>query len=247
MKKLVAVTALFVLCVPAFVLAQDASEKPAATQPAAATQSQPSPFKTEMDKVSYAIGVNIARGMKQQIPDVNTEMLSQGIKEGVAGNPKLNEQEVMQTLMAFSTTMRAKQEQKQAEAGKENKEKGEALLAKNAKEEGVKVTASGLQYEVLKEGDGPRPAATDRVTVHYRGTLLSGKEFDSSYGRGQPTTFPLNRVIPGWTEGVQLMKVGSKFRFFVPTNLAYGERGAGAVIGPNEALVFEVELLGINQ
>jgi FKBP-type peptidyl-prolyl cis-trans isomerase len=124
---------------------------------------------------------------------------------------------------------------------------GQAFLKENAKKPGVVVTASGLQYLVLTKGDGPKPAATDRVTVNYRGTLINGTEFDSSYKRGQPATFPLNRVIPGWTEGVQLMPVGSKYRFFIPPELAYGKRGAGGLIGPDATLVFEVELLGIEK
>jgi FKBP-type peptidyl-prolyl cis-trans isomerase len=247
MKKLLAVTALSVLCISALVLAQEASDspadKPAATQPAAATQTQPSEFKTEMDKVSYAIGVNIARGMKQQIPDVNTDMLSKGIKEGVAGTAKLNEQEVMQTLMAFSQTMRARQEQKQAEEGKTNKEKGEAFLAENAKKEGVKTTASGLQYKVIKEGDGPKPKATDTVEVKYRGTLVDGTEFDSS--KDQTVTFPVNGVIKGWTEALQLMPVGSQWQLVIPSDLAYGERQAGPQIGPNATLIFDVTLVSI--
>jgi FKBP-type peptidyl-prolyl cis-trans isomerase FkpA len=127
-----------------------------------------------------------------------------------------------------------------------NSEKGEAFLAENAKKEGVKTTASGLQYKVLKEGDGKSPQATDTVSVHYRGTLLDGTEFDSSIKRGQPAEFPLNRVIPGWTEGVQLMKVGAKYQFTIPSKLAYGERGTpGGPIPPNSTLIFEVELLAI--
>jgi FKBP-type peptidyl-prolyl cis-trans isomerase len=125
----------------------------------------------------------------------------------------------------------------------ENKTAGEAFLAENAKKPNVKVTASGLQYLVLQEGTGASPSATDNVTVHYQGTTIDGKEFDSSYGRGAPATFPLNRVIPGWTEGLQLMKEGAKYRFFIPSNLAYGERGAGRDIGPNSTLIFDVELI----
>ncbi len=125
------------------------------------------------------------------------------------------------------------------------KEKGEQYLAENAKKETVKTTASGLQYEVLTEGTGKSPSATDTVKVHYRGTLIDGTEFDSSYSRGEPAEFPLNRVIPGWTEGVQLMKEGAKYRFVIPSQLAYGSRGAGPVIGPDETLIFEVELLEV--
>lgn len=127
----------------------------------------------------------------------------------------------------------------------ENKAAGEAFLAENAKKPGVKTTASGLQYEVLTEGSGAAPKASDNVTVHYRGTTINGEEFDSSYGRGEPLTFPLNRVIPGWTEGLQLMKEGAKYRLYIPSDLAYGERGAGGVIGPNATLIFDVELIKI--
>ncbi|WP_446809657.1 FKBP-type peptidyl-prolyl cis-trans isomerase [Methylomonas sp. 2BW1-5-20] len=128
----------------------------------------------------------------------------------------------------------------------ENKAAGEKFLADNAKNTGVVTTASGLQYLVFTEGAGAQPKATDNVTVHYKGTTIDGKEFDSSYGRGEPATFPLNRVIAGWTEGVQLMKEGAKYRFFIPSNLAYGERGAGRDIGPNAALIFDVELIKVN-
>ncbi|MDA8100356.1 MAG: FKBP-type peptidyl-prolyl cis-trans isomerase [Nitrospiraceae bacterium] len=132
-------------------------------------------------------------------------------------------------------------------AAEKNLKEGEAFLAANAKKEGVKTLPSGLQYEVIKEGTGKKPAATDTVTVHYKGTLINGMEFDSSYKRNQPSTFPLNRVIPGWTEGVQLMKEGSKYRLFIPSHLAYGSRGAGGLIGPNATLIFEVELLSIQK
>lgn len=128
----------------------------------------------------------------------------------------------------------------------ENKAAGEKFLAENGKKPNIKTTASGLQYEVLTEGKGKKPAATDNVTVHYKGTTIDGKEFDSSYSRGEPTSFPLNGVIPGWTEGVQLMAEGSKYKFYIPSNLAYGENGAGGAIGPNETLIFEVELIKIN-
>lgn len=128
----------------------------------------------------------------------------------------------------------------------ENKVAGTTFLAENGKKTNIKTTASGLQYEVLTEGKGKKPTASDNVTVHYKGTTIDGKEFDSSYGRGEPTSFPLNQVIPGWTEGVQLMSEGSKYKFYIPSNLAYGEQGAGGTIGPNETLIFEVELIKIN-
>jgi FKBP-type peptidyl-prolyl cis-trans isomerase FklB len=244
MKKLLAVTALAVLCVPVYVLAAEATAtQPAAKQFAVATQTQPSEFKSEIDKVSYAIGLNIAKGMKQQIPDVNGELLAKGLKDGLGGTPKLAEQDVMQTLMTYAQTMRAKQQEQAAKAGLENKEKGEAFLAKNAKEEGVKVTPTGLQYKVIKEGTGPKPKATDTVEVKYRGTLVDGTEFDSS--KDQTVSFPINGVIKGWTEALQLMPVGSKWQVVIPSDLAYGERQAGPQIGPNATLVFDVELVSI--
>jgi FKBP-type peptidyl-prolyl cis-trans isomerase len=142
--------------------------------------------------------------------------------------------------------MQERQKAERAAQAEKAKQEGEAFLAENAKREGVKTTDSGLQYEVLQEGEGKKPTAEDRVTVHYKGTLISGEEFDSSYARGQPVTFPLSNVIPGWTEGVQLMSPGAKYKFYIPSDLAYGERGAGVKIGPNETLIFEVELLSVN-
>jgi FKBP-type peptidyl-prolyl cis-trans isomerase len=154
----------------------------------------------------------------------------------------------MQTAMqSFQQQVAQQQEAKQKVAGEKNKTEGEAFLAKNKARKEVKTTASGLQYEVLTEGTGANPKATDTVTVNYKGTLMDGTTFDSSYDRGQPATFVLNQVIPGWTEGVQLMKVGSKYKFYIPSALGYGERGAGGVIGPNAPLVFEVELVSIGQ
>ncbi len=146
-----------------------------------------------------------------------------------------------------SKTMQEEQLKAREEAATKSKDEGAKFLAENAKKEGVKTTASGLQYEVLKEGTGTSPTKEDKVTVHYKGTLLSGEEFDSSYSRGEPVTFPLGNVIPGWTEGVQLMKPGAKYKFYIPSELAYGERGAGVKIGPNQTLIFEVELLEVGK
>jgi FKBP-type peptidyl-prolyl cis-trans isomerase len=159
----------------------------------------------------------------------------------------LTQDEMMTALQTFQTTMMERQQAKAEREASENITAGEAFLAENASKEGVMVTESGLQYKVITEGSGPKPQATDQVTVHYRGTLLDGTEFDSSYSRGEPATFGLNQVIPGWTEGVQLMNVGSKYEFYIPANLAYGERGAGASIGPNSTLIFEVELISIGE
>ena len=177
----------------------------------------------------------------------NTDLLIKGLRDGLAGQQLLTDEEMQATMQAFQQQVQAQQEAKQKEIGEKNKMEGEAFLTKNKARQGVKATASGLQYEVLTEGTGPQPKATDTVTVNYKGTLMDGTVFDSSYDRGQPATFVLNQVIPGWTEGVQLMKVGSKYKFYIPAALGYGERGAGGVIGPNAPLVFEVELLSIGQ
>ena len=173
---------------------------------------------------------------------------SRGLRDGLAGaNGMLTDAEMQSTMQEFQKQVQAQQEAKQKVVGEKNKTEGEAFLAKNKARAGVKTTASGLQYEVEKEGTGPTPKATDTVTVNYKGTLMDGSTFDSSYDRGQPATFVLNQVIPGWTEGVQLMKVGSKYKFYIPAALGYGDKGAGATIGPNAPLVFEVELLSIGE
>ena len=194
-----------------------------------------------MTKVSYALGMNIVANLKQQGLDTLDEVaFAQGIKEALAGDSTLmTEEESGQMLQAYFTKM---QEEKSKMAAKD----GEIFLAENAKREGVTVTESGLQYEVITAGEGAKPLATDQVTVHYTGTTIEGKVFDSSVERGQPATFGLNQVIAGWTEGVQLMSVGAKYKFYIPYNLAYGERGAGADIAPYAALIFEVELIKIN-
>ena len=198
-------------------------------------------LKDQKDKVSYSIGMNIGSNLKRQKVDVNADVLAAGIKDSIAGKPQLTQDQVKDVMQQFEKDM----EQKQKEAAEKNKSEGAKFLDDNKKKPGVKTTASGLQYKVEKEGTGPQPKATDMVTVNYRGTLIDGTEFDSSYKRGQPATFPLNGVIKGWTEGVQLMKVGSKYQFFVPSNLAYGERAVGPEIGANATLIFEVELLDV--
>lgn len=195
-----------------------------------------------MDKVSYFIGRNFGEQFRGQGIAIDTAALLEGIKSGMAGEKgKYTQEELMAAMQAFETSMREKEMAK----GNEAKEKGEKFLAENAKKKGVTTTKSGLQYEVIKQGDGPKPAATDTVNVHYHGTLIDGKVFDSSVERGEPVTFPLQQVIKGWTEGLQLMPVGSKWRFYIPSNLAYGEQSPSADIGPNETLIFDVELLGI--
>ena len=196
-------------------------------------------LKDQKDKVSYSIGLQIGFNLGRQKVDIAPEMLAAGIKDALAGKPQLTPDQIKEVMTNFEKDM----EQKQKEAGEKNKTEGTKFLDDNKKKEGVKTTASGLQYKVLKEGSGAQPKKSDTVTVNYRGTLLNGTEFDSSYKRGQPATFPVSGVIPGWTEALQLMKVGSKYQLFIPSNLAYGERSVGPDIGANSTLVFEVELL----
>ena len=198
-------------------------------------------LKDQKEKVSYAIGMNIGLNLSRQKVDINPDVLAAGIKDAIAGKTQLTQDQVKEVMTQFEKDM----EQKQKAAGEKNKTDGAKFLEENKKKEGVKATASGLQYKVLKEGTGSQPKSTDMVTVNYRGTLIDGTEFDSSYKRGQPATFPLNGVIKGWTEGLQLMKQGSKYQFFVPSNLAYGERSVGPDIAANATLIFDVELLEV--
>jgi len=195
---------------------------------------------TDKDKFSYSLGLMIGERVLKQYGEVDYQILLEGIIAQHQGKDTL--MDLSEAGRILGELQQKMNEQKFAET----KSKGEAFLEANAKRDGVTVTASGLQYSVMTAADGAKPAATDSVTVHYRGTLLDGTEFDSSYSRNEPATFALNQVIGGWTEGVQLMNVGSKFKFAIPYNLAYGERGAGNSIGPFETLVFEVELLKIN-
>jgi len=201
----------------------------------------------EKARASYAIGADIANSMKRQSLDLDTKALAAGLVDGMTGKLQLKDAELEKVMNDFKTALMAKRQAAQATAATENTKKGADYLAANAKKEGVKTTASGLQYKVMKAGadGGKSPKATDTVKVHYHGTLIDGTVFDSSVQRGEPISFPLNGVIPGWTEGVQLMKVGDKFQFTIPSALAYGEQGAGGAIGPNSTLIFEVELLGI--
>ena len=207
--------------------------------------------QTQMDlkdlkqKASYAIGADIGSNLKRQEIDVDPKALAAGLADSLEGKMKLTDAELKEVMTTFRTEMTAKMESRQKVAGEKNLKDGEAFLAANAKKEGVKATASGLQYKVLKSGKGKSPKATDTVKVHYHGTLIDGTVFDSSVERGEPISFPLNGVIPGWTEGVQLMKEGDKFQFTIPSKLAYGEQGPGGKIGPNSTLVFDVELLAI--
>ncbi len=204
-------------------------------------------LKDQKEKVSYSIGLDIGSTLKRQLIEVNPELLNKGIQDGLSGaKPLMTDEETKATMATFQKEMLAKQAASKKAAGEKNSTDGKKFLEENKKKEGVKTTSSGLQYKVLKDGTGPSPKETETVKVNYRGTTIDGTEFDSSYKRGQPAEFPVNRVIKGWTEALQLMKVGSKYQLFVPADLAYGERGAGSDIGPNAVLMFDVELLGIN-
>ncbi len=202
-------------------------------------QEKSTQLKDQKDKVSYSIGLQIGFNLSRQKVDISTDVLAAGIKDALAGKPQLNPDQIKEVMATFEKDM----EQKQKEAGEKNKTEGAKFLEDNKKKEGVKTTASGLQYKVLKDGNGAQPKATDTVTVNYRGTLINGTEFDSSYKRGQPATFPVNGVIKGWTEALQLMKVGSKYQLFIPSTLAYGERAVSPDLGANSTLIFEVELM----
>ena len=200
-----------------------------------------------MDQLSYALGLGIGHQLLQMNAEgLNIDDFAQAIKDVMTGGElKMKEAEAQQMVQQFFAEQEALQQAANAEKGKAAKAEGEQVLAENAKKEGVKTTASGLQYQVLRDGNGKQPKATDQVECHYEGTLIDGTKFDSSYDRGQTATFPLNQVIAGWTEGLQLMHEGAKYRFFIPYQLAYGERGAGASIPPYAALIFDVELVAV--
>jgi FKBP-type peptidyl-prolyl cis-trans isomerase len=212
----------------------------------AAKTAAPLALKTSKDKFSYALGMRMGANLKKQEVPVDPAILSRGLKDALAGGKTLmTDQEAQTALSDVQNDLRKKQQEKMQAEGAENKKVGDAFLAANKSKEGVVTTPSGLQYKILKEGTGPKPTATDSVVCNYKGTLINGTEFDSSYKRGQPATFPVNGVIKGWTEALQLMPVGSKWQLFIPAELAYGERGPGGQIGPNSTLIFEVELLSI--
>jgi len=204
-------------------------------------QEKSPPLKDQKDKFSYSIGVNIGSNLSKQNIPVNPDAITAGIKDAIAGKPQLTPDQIKEVMATFEKDM----EQKQKAAGEKNASEGTKFLEENKKKDGVKTTGSGLQYKALKQGTGAQPKESDTVTVNYRGTLINGTEFDSSYKRGQAATFPLSGVIKGWTEGLQLMKVGSKYQLFVPPNLGYGDRAVGPDISPNSTLIFEVELLDI--
>ena len=205
-------------------------------------------LESDTQKASYLIGRNIGESLKADGLDLDIALLYAGLKEASAGTesqiPAADAQAVM---LKFQQEMQAKQQAKQVEAAATNAAAGKAFLEENGKREGVTTTKSGLQYEVMIAAEGDKPAATDTVKVHYHGTLTDGTVFDSSVDRGSPIDFPLNGVIKGWTEGVQLMSVGSKYKFYIPSDLAYGDRGSPPKIGPGATLVFEVELLEVTK
>lgn len=203
-------------------------------------------LESDTQKFSYAIGVDIGRSMDPIRDDIDLDALKQGLQDVQdKAELALNDEERKQILTTMAQQLREKKMKEMETKGKTAIDAGAKFLADNGKRAGVTTTASGLQIETLKAGSGAKPAATSVVTVHYKGTLTNGTVFDSSYDRGQPATFPLNQVIPGWTEGVQLMQIGGKYKLYIPGNLAYGPQGSGEKIGPNETLVFEIELLKI--
>lgn len=212
----------------------------------AATSQQALTLKTEKEKLSYAIGMNIGESMKKDSLDIDATVLSRAIKDALTGSKlAMTDAEAKAVMDSFRAEMMKKQQAKAAAAGDANKLAGQNFLAANKSKEGVVALPSGLQYKIIKEGTGPKPTASDTVVTNYRGTLIDGTEFDSSYKRGEPATFPVGQVIKGWTEALQLMPVGSKWQLFIPSELAYGERSPGAEIGPNSTLIFDIELLSI--
>ena len=234
MSRHLSVVLLLVIFAPAVLTAQDTDSKQT--------------LKTDQEKFSYAVGMDMGASAKRLGEDLDVDALTQGVKDALEGKRTLLAEEELNSIKTeFGRKMREKQMAQREADSKKNAEKGKAFLTKNKERPEVKSTGSGLQYEVLQEGSGANPKPTDKVTVHYRGTTLDGVEFDSSYSRNQPATFPLNRVIAGWTEGVQLMKPGAKYKFYIPSELAYGAHGSPPKIGPNETLIFEVELLSIGE
>jgi FKBP-type peptidyl-prolyl cis-trans isomerase FklB len=234
-----------------------AQQTPATPAPQAPAMGQPAPtlktwdipeLPTQKDKFSYALGMNLGTSLHRQSVPVDPDVLLRGMKDALAaGTTLLTEEEARAAIMEMQNQLRKQAQEKAAAAGEANKKEGDAYLAANKTKDGVVVLPDGLQYKILTAGTGPKPLATDTVKVNYKGTLINGTEFDSSYKRGEPAEFPVNGVIKGWTEALQLMPVGSKWQLFVPTELAYGEHAPGGEIGPNDTLIFEVELLSIQK
>jgi FKBP-type peptidyl-prolyl cis-trans isomerase FklB len=231
--------------------APPAAPQPKAQSPAGSDQaaSSNSPFKTNKEKASYALGMNVGTSLHRQSVDIDPDLFAQGLKDAISGKkPLITEEEGRAALTQLQNDVRTQQAQRMKEEGNANKKAGDAYLAANKAKPGVVTLPSGLQYKILKEGTGPKPTATDTVECNYTGTLINGTEFDSSAKHGGPAKFPVNGVIKGWTEALQLMPVGSKWQLFIPSDLAYGERGTpDGSIGPNSTLVFDVELLSIEQ
>ena len=211
----------------------------------AAAQDAPA-LKDQKEKLSYALGMDLGNQFKKQAVEVDADIFVKGLKDSLSGSKTLlTEQEARAAITALQNEIRTKQMAIAKELGEKNKKEGDAFLAENKTREGVVTLDSGLQYKVLQAGEGKKPTVDDTVVCNYRGTLINGTEFDSSYKRNQPATFPVKGVIKGWTEALQLMPAGSRWQLFIPPNLAYGERGTGNLIGPNATLVFEVELISI--
>jgi FKBP-type peptidyl-prolyl cis-trans isomerase len=245
------------------ILAQQSATPAQSTSPSTTTSSKPQTstakkpatgaktaapltLKTQKDKFSYSLGMKMGENLHRQSVPVDPAIFARGMRDALAGGKTLlTDEEAQAVLGQMQKEMHDKQQAKMQEEGAANKKEGDAFLAANKSKEGVVTLPSGLQYKILKAGTGPKPTANDTVECNYRGTLINGKEFDSSYKRGQPADFPVGGVIKGWTEALQLMPVGSKWQLFVPADLAYGDRGAGADIGPGETLIFEVELMSI--
>jgi FKBP-type peptidyl-prolyl cis-trans isomerase FklB len=202
-------------------------------------------LQTAKEKQSYSMGADSGARMKAQSIEVDADAFSKGVKDALSGEKKLmTDDEIRETLTGLQKELREKQAERNKVLGEKNKKEGEAFLAENKKKEGVKTLPSGLQYKIIKEGTGKSPKADDTVVCNYRGTLIDDTEFDSSYKRGEPATFPLNQIIPGWTEALQLMKEGAKWQLFIPAPLAYGEQSTG-IIGPNSTLIFDIELISV--
>ncbi len=222
-----------------------AQAQPQAQAPAPAQGQKPVALE---DRASYIIGLNLGQSLKTQEVPVKADLIIQGLRDGLGGaNALLTPEEIQAAMQEFQQQLMTQQQAKRDAAGAKNMQASQAYLEQNKAKAGVKTTASGLQYEVLAEGSGESPKPTDKVTVHYRGTLPDGKVFDSSYDRNEPATFPVNGVIPGWIEALQLMKPGAKYRLVIPPALAYAERGAGNDIGPNQVLIFDVELISVDK
>lgn len=234
--------------------ASTAAKKPATTATKKTTTTTtaktaaPVVLKTDKDKQSYAMGMNLGLGLRRQEMTLDSTLVARGMKDAMTGSKTaLTEDEARAVIQKLQGDVRQKMEAKAKEEGAANRKEGEDFLAANKTKEGVVALPSGLQYKILTAGTGPKPTTTDTVSCNYRGTLINGKEFDSSYKRGTPASFPVSGVIKGWTEALQLMPVGSKWQLFVPSDLAYGDRGAGGDIGSGETLIFEVELLSIGE